>query len=95
MHADALGIPRHTKTAKHRSHNSYSKYIRDELNAIFMPMQKEVEDCNTVPVYRKSKKKIESLSKLAYGNILLAHPAGYQHLDDIPQHFLMKALKKK
>jgi hypothetical protein len=85
--SDALALPRHLKTTKHRSHPTYSRFIRNELNGVFLPMQETVEDCGALPEYKKSRAKIERISRTTYPQILTAHRAGYRYLDEVdPGH---------
>jgi hypothetical protein len=80
--SDALGLPKHLKTTRHRSHPAYSKHIRGRLNGAFRPMQEKVEDCGTLPKYKKSRSKVERISRTTYPEILSAHPAGFTYLDE-------------
>jgi A nuclease family of the HNH/ENDO VII superfamily with conserved AHH len=85
----ALRLPRHLKTKSHRSHPMYSRWIRSELDDIFAPMKKTVQNCKgELPEYRKSRKKIEAISEDVFPRLLTAQPSGFDHLDSIPNEHL-------
>ncbi len=97
-HALAVGLPKHRLDFTTFHHSAYSRYVRAELDKIFSPMQEKVAACpDKRPVYRKSRKQIEALSKRLHPRIIKAGLLMKQNLmkgdslDDIPEeHFKTK-----
>lgn len=94
-HSRAVGLPKHRLTFTTFHHSAYSKYVRDELDKIFSPMQERVDECpDKRPVYRKCRKQLDGLSALLHERIVEAGRLMKQKLmqgdslDHIPeQHF--------
>ncbi|MEZ6138540.1 MAG: AHH domain-containing protein [Pirellulaceae bacterium] len=63
--ADAIGLPRHRLTAKHRSHQAYSNHVQSKLDKIVQRIKQKLVE-HQDPKYKKMKKDIESLSKKLY-----------------------------
>lgn len=92
---EALGLPRHRRTLKHRNHPAYSRYIKDELKGA-LSWLKEAADKHKLPPYKKSKKKVEQVSQDTYqqildvGTLIKQRKIKGKTLDDASQHFKKK-----
>jgi hypothetical protein len=69
-----IGLPKHRKTKDYRSHSTYSKYVRWELDKIFGKIR-EASDKHAKQNYVDAKEAIEGLAKRLYQAIVDAGEA--------------------
>lgn len=67
---EVLGLPLHRKTAAHRNHTAYSRYVKAELDTRLEAMKPPAGNCDELPPYKKTRKKIEKLSERLYKKII-------------------------
>lgn len=60
--AEAIGLPRHRRTPRIRSHRAYSKIVRSKLDKVFKPIQQEESAHKKTPDYKECRKKIGRIS---------------------------------
>lgn len=61
--AETMGLPRHRRTPEHRSHKSYSKYVRGKLNDIFGRIRDQEKKHKRKPKYKPCKRRLLNVSK--------------------------------
>ncbi|MBZ4415086.1 AHH domain-containing protein [Myxococcus sp. RHSTA-1-4] len=97
----ALGLPRHRKTRRTRSHKGYSKHVRKRLDDIFHPLKDKVDECKgRLPRYRKCRRQIEEVSEDLYSEIKgagvkMKEKGRSQSIDDMPASSFVKKASKK
>ncbi|MCC7212033.1 MAG: AHH domain-containing protein [Candidatus Brocadia sp.] len=79
--ADAIGLPRHRKTAAHWHHSSYSKNVKNQLEKIFNNLKQELVPHKN-PKYKNLKDQIESLSESLYDKIKSSESKALDNMDN-------------
>ncbi|NNE36082.1 MAG: hypothetical protein HKN13_12645 [Rhodothermales bacterium] len=77
--ADAIGLPRHRTTAKHRNHAAYGKNVYNKVTEHLNGLKEQLEEHEKAG-YKSLKKKIDNLSEQLFNQI---KKSGAESLDEM------------